>query len=418
MAKPKGRTMKIISTSPSLTPEARSFLEMLEFRVNRSDRGASVLSIGAGGDDREFAPVHLWPDEITNERHLRHYGIMDRLYRDFYGEPNMPRPQKARGFLDRDLYEYFTEKMGRQATEEESDAIRDHIVDQANRSPVVNAWAEGIDFVALHAIPFNGACFENGGHSQYNWLARSAPDAQAMKRFIVEHPMLAGVATSGSELFKVAKKAASPEAAYEALVAFVVEKGFPCTNAVFAKTTPPIPRTVLDRLKGVPSEPFVMGEEAISDMAFFLTLAVKLPPESLPRTPSGIGRMAAASRVIGCLAEDLSAEEAATVGYGFGIRFTDEEIRAVLRGVDFETVDLKKLSDGAYGPASLGQYGAMLAGREDWVRDYLQGGGEPADLEIDFSALKEALIRDGYVVVAMKAHEAVAGVEAAQAPAP
>jgi hypothetical protein len=153
-------------------------------------------------------------------------------------------------------------------------------------------------------------------------------------------------------------------------------------------------------------------------MAFFLTLAVKLPPESLPRTPSGIGRMAAASRVIGCLAEDLSAEEAATVGYGFGIRFTDEEIRAVLRGVDFETVDLKKLSDGAYGPASLGQYGAMLAGREDWVRDYLQGGGEPADLEIDFSALKEALIRDGYVVVAMKAHEAVAGVEAAQAPAP
>jgi hypothetical protein len=225
------------------------------------------------------------------------------------------------------------------------------------------------------------------------------------------------IATSGSELFEVAKKAASPEAAYEALVAFVVEKGFPCTNAVFAKTTPPIPQTVLDRLKGVRSEPFVMGDESISDMAAFLTLAVKLPPESLPRTPSGIGKMAAASRVIGCLAADLSPEEAATDGYGFGIRFTDEEIRAVLRGVDFETVDLK-LSDGVHGASSLEQYGAMLAGREDWVRDYLQGGGEPADLEIDFSALKEALIRDGYVVVAMKAHEAVAGVEAAQAPAP
>jgi hypothetical protein len=102
MAKPKGRTMKINSTTPSLTP-ARSFLEMLEFRVNRSDRGASVLSIGAGGDDREFAPVHLWPDEITSEQHLRHYGIMHRLYRDFYGEPKMPRPQKAPGFLNRDF---------------------------------------------------------------------------------------------------------------------------------------------------------------------------------------------------------------------------------------------------------------------------------------------------------------------------
>lgn len=399
--------MKITFAKPSLSLEAVSFIETLEFRVKPSDRGASVLSIGTAGDVREFAPVELWPDEITKEYNLKQYGILEWPYRGLDGEVMMSPQRKDPATIGRDLADLFAEKAGRQATEEELKAIHAQVVDQAKKSAIVNAWAQGIDFVALHAIPFDGIRFENGGYSQYNWLARSAPDAQAMKRFIVEHPMLAGVATAGSDLFEAAKKAASPQAAYEALVAFVTKKGFPCT-AYRAFATPPIPHAVLDCLKGVPSGPYVMGEEAISDTTAFLTLAVKLTPVALPNTPNGVEKMTAASRVISCLAEELDAEEAVASGYGFGIDFSDHEIRAVLRAIDFEASDVQVWEMQYGGVPFLGQYGVILAGREDWVRHYNQGGDEPGELEIDFSALKEALIRDGYVVTAKKAQEAIA----------
>lgn len=66
----------------------------------------------------------------------------------------------------------------------------------------------------------------------------------------------------------------------------------------------------------------------------------------------------------------------------------------------------------------LGQHGAILAGREDWIRSYMAGDDDAEALEIDFSALKEAAIRDCYAATAQKAKEAVTGVGEANAFAP
>jgi hypothetical protein len=150
---------------------------------------------------------------------------------------------------------------------------------------------------------------------------------------------------------------------------------------------------------------------------------------SIPTDRAGFFRLSHCGSVLHELqCDDGDISNAFGVGFGFGMKLSDDEIGKIFAHVaasKFASVPENLDRLGSLQP--LGCYGVMLAGHEDWIRKHiLHGVSDDAELVPDgmkdLSALKAALVSDGFLAVYEKAvaffKDAKASAEMDQAPAP
>jgi hypothetical protein len=396
--------------------EATPFdLSRLEFRLE-AENGLSTLSVAAKGSAKSHAPVILRAtgNQINSSLNLPLYGVLDRPYTDWRGVEVQPVPVPVPPQLRRDASSLFVELYGRGAGTGEINGFLESIRNAATSSPIVRSWGEGvIDFDALHALPYDNRGSELMPLEHYNWLAEPTVGAQAVKRFVLTHPILAGIAMNGSELFEVAEGHVTPEAAYEAILSSIETVGFTGEGGGWKRKVGPISRDILARLADLPQTCATFDDEDLFFTTDWLSLARRLLPSSLPSSKVGLINLAEAGRCVEGFTEKLSVRGALEEGDGFGFQFSNAEIQQIFRNVDFDkalglitTLDMG-------GAPFLGAYGALLEERWDLVREPTTDADGFA-----FSALREALLRDGFVSVSEKAKEAVLEFEGLSSPRP
>ncbi len=218
---------------------------------------------------------------------------------------------------------------------------------------------------------------------------------------------------NGSELFDTAKGHSTPEAAYEAILSSIETVGFTGNGGGWKREVGSISRETLARLADLPGVRVSFDEDDLYFTSDLLALARRLKPNSLPRTVTGLVNVVEASRCVEGLLERLSVTEALEMGQGFGFHLSDAEIQQMFRDVDFDKAPGMITTIAMGGAPFLGAYGALLEERWDLVREPSADVGGFA-----FSALREALLRDGFISVSEKAKEAVLEFEGLSAPHP
>lgn len=396
--------------------EASQFdLSRLEFRLE-DEHGASTLSVATKGGAKSYAPVMLRAasNQINQGMNAPLYGILDRPYTDWKGTPTQPSRRAVPRQLSREIAGLFAEIYGREAGFEEAEAFLEAVREAAIASPLVSQWGAGvIDYDALHALPYDSRGNDLMPLEHYNWLVEPTASAQAVKRFVLTHPILAAFAMNGSELFDIAEGHSTPEAAYEAILSSIETVGFTGTGGGWKRKVGSISRETLARLADLPRVRVSFDEDDLYFTSDLLVLARRLKPDCLPRTVDGLVNVVEASRCVEGMLEPFDLAWAVEMGQGFGFELSDAEIQQMFRGVDFDKAPgiISTLAGG--GAPFLGAYGALLEDRWDLVRE------PSADADgFSFSALREALLREGFVAVSEKAKEAVLEFEGLSAPHP
>jgi hypothetical protein len=173
----------------------------------------------------------------------------------------------------------------------------------------------------------------------------------------------------------------------------------------------------------------VSMDESVILVAEAIDLARRLPIGSMPVDEAGFMSLRDCGSVLRELqSNDGSVELCIDDGRAFGMKFTDDEVAkmfASAAAAKFANVP-EGLYDNSLSLQPLGCYGVVLAGHEDWIRKHIQDGfnnvdGAPPSMR-DFSALKSALVSEGFVAVYEKAaaffKDAEASADLDQAPTP
>lgn len=390
-------------------------LSRLEFRLE-AENGVSTLSVAVKGSQKSYAPVMLrvTSNQINQGMNAPLYGILDRPYTDWRGALVQPPRVAVPPRLRREISGLFAETYGREASGEEAGGFLEAVRKEAIASPVVDQWGAGVvDYDALHALPYDNRASELMPLEHYNWLAEPTAGAQAMKRFVLAHPTLAALAMNGHELFEIAEEHSTPDAAYEAILTSIETVGFTGEGDGWKRKVGPISRETLARIAEIPQTCATFDEEDLFFTTDWLALARRLQPGAVPNSKVGLINLAEAGRCVEGFAERLSVRGALEEGDGFGFEFSDAEIQQIFRNVDFDkTLGLITTLEGGGAPF-MGAYGALLEDRIDLVRE----PSTDAD-GFAFSALREALLRDGFAAVSEKAKEAVLEFEGLSSPRP
>ncbi len=390
-------------------------LSRLEFRLE-AENGLSTLSVAVKGSTKAYAPVILRAtgNQINNGMNAPLYGVLDRPYIDWRGASVQPTRVAVPRQLRREVSGLFSEIYGREATTDEANGFLEGVREAAIASPLVGQWGAGvIDYDALHALPYDNRGSDLMPLEHYNWLAEPTVSAQAVKRFVITHPVLAALAMNGPELFEIAEGHSTPEMAYEAILSSIETVGFTGEGEGWKRKVGPISRDTLARIAELPQTCATFDEEDLFFTTDWLALARRLQPGALPNSKVGMINLAEAGRCVEGFAERLSVRGALEEGDGFGFEFSDAEIQQIFRNVDFDkALGLITTVEGGGAPL-MGGSGALLEDRIDLVRE----PSTDAD-GFAFSALREALLRDGFVAVSEKAKEAMLEFEGLSAPHP
>jgi hypothetical protein len=294
----------------------------------------------------------------------------------------------------------------------------------------VRAWTEKLDFEALHA--FDHVCSPRDREDAYSWIAGDEAADQGMKKFVRDFPMLTLAVFYGGRTYEAAEAGKTPEEAYKIAVDHVIANGLPCDGGGLngGHSIGPMSMEFLDSIRGFKID--VSGrsmDESVTLVAEVIELARRLPVGSIPTDRAGFFRLIDCGSVLRELQyDDDDISNAFDEGFGFDMKLSDDEIGKIFADVAASKfAGVPKNLDRLGSLQPLGCYGVVLAGHEDWIRKHiLQGVTDEAELVPDgmkdFSALKAALVSEGFLTVYDKADaffkEARAKVEMDQAPTP
>ena len=395
--------MKILPDDRCVSADVAAFLTDLEFRfvpdTTETALALRVASLSTGKTALGIAVDVGW-GVFYGRTYLRYYGIVDP------GRPPLGAPGDV---AYTGLPEIFEATLGRKMTSDESAAIAACVLAAAKDSPEVAAFVAGLDVEALGA--FGRIPSSLGGGDPYTWIAGPKSEAGAMKRFVLRHPLLAGLATAGSELFEAARGALIDES-YGNMIAFVVANGFPCSAADLVREgTGPVPTALLARFEGLaPPKGFqVLDEERLSHMADVVRLARRLPEKAWPDSVRGwiaLGDAGEAIRMLG-EREDGKRDVEAALDYGSGcaLDFSDAELAAAFDPDKGRFYDLPRCDYPMTAATRLAWHGVRLAGHADWAEEASFRFTDPPSevLAVDFSELKAAIIADGFLATLQRA---------------
>ena len=397
--------MKITSDTKKIDLVLAQFIEDLDFHVY-----GSVLSVTKAGFRKGVMQTTLGKGTIRCYHNLPYFGITSWPYTDGAGTKIAPF-QASPNVAHYELVKMFENSTGLQVTQEESKIVRDSVIQAAAESPVVRAWSEKLDFEAFHA--FDHVCERSDREDAYGWIAGDDVASQAMKKFVRDFPMLALAVFYGGGTYEAAEAGKTPEEAYKIAVDHVVANGLPCDGGGLhgRYSIGPMSMEFLDSIRGFKID--VSGrskDESVMLVAEVIELARRLPVGSIPTDRAGFFRLSDCGSGLHELQyDDGDISNAFDEGFGFGMKLSDDEIGKIFADVaasKFASVPKNLDRLGSLQP--LGCYGVMLAGHEDWIRKHiLHGVSDDPELVPDgmkdFSALKAALVSDGFLAVYEKA---------------
>lgn len=323
----------------------------------------------------------------------------------------------------------FESSTGRQLTDEENKILRDSVIKAAADSLEVRAWVEKLDLEALHA--FDHVYVEHLDDA-YEWIAGDEVASQAMKKFVRDFPILTLAVFYGGGTYEAAAAGKTPEEAYKIAVDHVTTNGLPCDSGGLDGiwSIGPMSMEFLESIRGFKVDvASVSMDESVILVPEAIDLARRLPIGSMPVDEAGFLSL----RDCGAILRELQSDHGDVGsciedGRAFGMQFTDGEVAkmfASAAAAKFANVP-KGLEHDSRTLQPLGCYGVVLAGHEDWIRKHIQDGfnnvdGAPPSMT-DFSALKSALVSEGFVAVYEKAaaffKDAEASADLDQAPTP
>lgn len=234
----------------------------------------------------------------------------------------------------------------------------------------------------------------------------------AADRFSEEYPILACFQDLNEDLLPEEQVGQSAEETYRAYVSRISTHGLVVEVNRDDRTLLPLSPILLASLKRLPA---IGGVDEPVIAKFAIEFAVRIPEAALPSSTDGVWHLSLAGVAIRDLEEEFDPDEAIGSGYGFGLSFSETEMSALFRDVDFDS-PLDVFSDWSRKARYLAVYGFCLAGREDWVKTYygidFDHDGKAAStrrFDSNFTALKEALVRDGIGETIRAASKVVAG---------
>jgi len=299
--------------------EAKQLLESLELVVTNE----TVVLNGPHYDGLAEISTKRGNDFYMAVDYLWYLGIMAWPYVDYHGNTvNPDQPDADVNVAHSD----FANMFGREPTEAENSVMTRAIADAVAASPKVREWSKAIDFDALHALDFApnfGA--EINLSEMYEFITRPDPPSQALRKFMVEHPVLARLAwhSKNSLLPKTSKSA---EKAYDRILKRICEIGFRPDWDCFVPVGP-VPLGVLRRFQ-VRNDLCGINLDD-DDMAFGLNIARRLQPDAIPEDHQGLLALIEIGRHIAALEGPLG-EDLWGYSTGCGLKFTDEEIQAMV----------------------------------------------------------------------------------------
>jgi len=413
--------MKISNDTNKIALVLAQFIEDLDFHVD-----GLMLSVKKAGF-REGVMQTTLGDGVRGYYNLPYFGITSWPYTDGAGTKIAPSPDSS-DFAHLELVKMFESSTGLRLTDEESKLMGDTIIKAAADSPVVRAWAEKLDFEALHAFDH---VYTDDPADAYEWIAGDEPVKQGMKKFVRDFPMLALAVFYGGGSYEAAAAGRTPEEAYKIAVDHVIADGLPCDAGGLDGlwSIGPMSMEFLDSIRGLKVDVSgISQDQSVITVAEAIDLARRLPVGSMPVDKAGFMNLSDCGSVLRELKNDDGNVKAGFKrGEGFGMNFTDDEVAKMFAGAAaVKFANLPKNLEDSLSLQSLGCYGVVLAGHEDWIRKYIQDDFH-ADEETppgmtDFSALKAALVSDGFLAVHEKAvaffKEAESNAEMDQSPAP
>jgi hypothetical protein len=415
--------MKISGDTKKIALVLAQFIEDIDFHVE-----GTVLSVKKAGFREGVMQTTLGEGTIRRYHNLPYFGITSWAYTDGAGTKIAP-VQAPPNFAHHELIKMFESSKGFSLTEEESKIVRDSVIQAAAESPVVRAWAEKLDFEALHA--FDHVSEPGGREKAYEWIAGDEAVKQGMKKFVRDFPMLALAVFYGGDTYEAATAGKTPEESYKIAVDHVIANGLPCDAGVLDGiwSVGPMSMEFLDSMRGLKVDVSGMGlDQSVITVVEAIDLARRLPVGSLPLDRAGFLSLCDCGTVLRELqSDDGSVTSGFGRGEGFAMVFTDAEVAQMFAGAAaVKFANLPKKLEGSISMQSLGCYGVLLAGHEDWIRKHIQDHfknvhATPPGMT-DFSALKSALVSEGFVAVQNNAvaffKEALANTEMDQAPSP
>lgn len=342
-------------------------------------------------------------------------GILDRPYKDDSG--NLVTPLSTTPTPVEKLFVRLTDRVS-DIEKNDIERFREVATRVVLASPEFAEALNLIDFVALHAFDCIDDWFlrSNGGE----WLLDGI-EGKSMRKFLMDYPLLAGIACSGSDLFDVAKGASSADEGCAKIIERITTHGFPEHPDI--ATVGPMSRDLLNRIKGLRYEISNLTfdrflESSLDRSAKAFDFFRHLPPDAFPTTSEAFLNLSNWSAVISNIGMDdeyCDEDDIFESGLGMGISFTDDELASALAdqcAARFSEPLPKKFSRLF---SALGYLGAKLDGHENVARKYFwnfpdedeyeDDGCEIEPIRLDFTALKAEIVAKGFLNVCREAQE-------------
>lgn len=238
------------------------------------------LWIAKRGFRERMMMVTATPDHVGPYRHLRRLGITCWPYEvnGVMVDPGVNTSDLIDQALE-EAYEDLTDDytLSPDAGVEIQKTVRRLVA----ASHAARTWAKAVDFEALHAFD----CVYPGNEcaNAYGMIVGPDVGSRALRRFVLDYPIMAGLACDSPLLAVAAATSPSVETGYAQIIAYVQARGFPGGRHV--PSVGPVPKALLQRIRGLEYRTRAAGlRESLRLSAKFLDRARGMPAEAFPAT--------------------------------------------------------------------------------------------------------------------------------------
>jgi hypothetical protein len=382
-----------------------------------SERRLSLEVNGIHIDEAESRPNEFGGGrDITTYDFIEYLGITAWPYVADDGSNVTP------GEIENDTENYdrrvFIHVFGIEPTEGQADHLKRSVVAAASKSEAVRTWSSVIDFPALHA--FDGTLQGFDILACYRYITANDVTHKALRRFAITYPVLSQAICNKDNWTGFLGSAKTDEEAYKLLLHHVTNKGIPAHETEFESEIGPLSLELLKSMEGRQIDA-ISGDfyDTSARVTQTLNFARRLPATSFPENADAFDILGAFAEVVWrltskteCMMDTIEDER------GFDLNLSDADIAAIF-AVEIEAkFDIEKSFAGDFGDGNMFSdrgrrvwletfafYGIHLAGHDEWLASFLAEDEDELPETFDYSALKVALISDGFQNVLTKANE-------------
>jgi len=351
-------------------------------------RRIDALSVSAGPEFTDGGKL------LSNLAAAEYLGVFSWKYVDSDGKTITPtclreHPKEFSQAIFADVYKRPPEL-------DEDDDLQQSIAAAAQRSTIVKAWATGIDFEALHA--FDGLLSGCELLEAYAWITENNDSSKAIRRFVLDFPLLAEAVCHGDGLFRLTDSAPNMDEAYRLLLEHVLTKGLSSTASGGENTIRPLPRHLLNSLHLLKLDTVQSFDayDTMSEISIALNFACDLPENSFPTDSKSYSNFAKLAHVVSRLRGGVYDDVATSLD--FTIELNNNELAQMLAPEIATRFSKCPEFDVWSATSSLIYYGLSLCGRTEEVLNHLYARDVPFTLNhVDSTPLKDAFLKNGFV---------------------